>query len=80
MSIAIYRLWLCCNRDYHDSLNQDDNSSSSGISHALQSPPITGRKTRNSNGSRGGTSNRQGLRRSRKNKSDTDEEEGKHLS
>ena len=68
--------FVLCFRDYHESLNQDDNSSLSGISHALQSPPITGRKTRNSNGSRGGTSNRQGLRRSRKNESDTDEEEG----
>lgn len=61
-------------RDFHESGTQD-NPSTSGISHALQSPPAIGRKTRNSNGSRGGTSSRVGLRSGNK-KSDTDEEEG----
>ena len=66
-------LYFIFSRENHESSVQDDNhSSSSVISQPIQSPPNTGRKTRNSNGPRGGTSSRPGLRSAKTNKSDTE--------
>jgi len=66
----------CACREFHESSVQDDNHSSSSVaSQPLQSPPsTTGRKTRNSNGSRSGPSSRPGLRSAKTSKSDTEGE------
>ena len=65
-------------KDYHDATVGSEDNSSPPAATGIQTTPISGRKTRNSNGSRGG-SLRPGLRSAKPNffKSDTDEDEGK---
>ena len=75
LSLDIKVLFSHACRDFHhESSVQDDNHSSSSVaSQPLQSPPsTTGRKTRNSNGSRSGPSSRPGLRSAKTSKSDTE--------
>jgi hypothetical protein len=66
-------------KDYHDATMGSEDNSSPPATAGIQTTPISGRKTRNSNGSRGG-SLRPGLRSAKASflKSDTDEDDGKH--
>ena len=66
-------------KDYHDATVGSEDDPSPPATAGIQTTPISGRKTRNSNGSRGG-SLRPGLRSAKPNffKSDTDEDDGKN--
>ena len=66
-------------KDYHDATVGSEDNPSPPAATGIQTTPISGRKTRNSNGSRGG-SLRPGLRSAKPSflKSDTDEDDGKN--
>lgn len=66
-------------KDYHDATVGSEDNQSPPSTAGIQTTPISGRKTRNSNGSRGG-SLRPGLRSAKPSflKSDTDEDDGKN--
>lgn len=67
-------------KDYHDATVGSEDNPSPPATAGLQTTPISGRKTRNSNGSRGG-SLRPGLRSAKTNflKSDTDDDDGENV-